>query len=97
QEKYHALTRRAKEEITLAEWRVFVSMEQKLAAEESRNFALSRLKEPRRKKSNREEKIINEEEVEEQQSPIEVMNNGIAFPKAGAKAITKSKRRTPHQ
>ncbi|KAF2295183.1 hypothetical protein GH714_031955 [Hevea brasiliensis] len=97
QEEYHALTRKAKEETALAEWRVSVSMEQKLAAEESRNFALSRLKELRRKKRNKEEKIINEEEVEEQQSPVKVMNSGIDFPKARAQAIGKSKQRKPQQ
>ncbi|KAF2295196.1 hypothetical protein GH714_032018 [Hevea brasiliensis] len=96
QEEYHALTRKAKEETALAEWRVSVSMEQKLAAEESRNFALSRLKELRRKKRNKEEKIINEE-VEEQQSPVKVMNSGIDFPKARAQAIGKSKQRKPQQ
>ncbi|CAI0553753.1 unnamed protein product [Linum tenue] len=43
-EEYEALTRRAQEETALSRWRVSVSVEQKLAAEASRNIALARLK-----------------------------------------------------
>ncbi|KAK7331113.1 hypothetical protein VNO77_25327 [Canavalia gladiata] len=42
-ENYYALTRRGKEKISQANWRVSVSMEQKLAAESSRELMLSRL------------------------------------------------------
>nr|KYP62600.1 hypothetical protein KK1_017141 [Cajanus cajan] len=42
-EKYHVLTRRAREKISQANSRVSVSMEQKLAAEATRELALSRL------------------------------------------------------
>ncbi|GFY94203.1 hypothetical protein Acr_09g0006490 [Actinidia rufa] len=44
-EEYYALTRRAKEETSLADWRVSVSKEQRLVAEASRDSALRRLKE----------------------------------------------------
>jgi hypothetical protein len=40
---YYALTRRAEERISQANWRVSISMEQKLAAEATRESALSRL------------------------------------------------------
>ncbi|KAL2333590.1 hypothetical protein Fmac_014803 [Flemingia macrophylla] len=42
-ERYHVLTRRAREKISQANSRVSVSMEQKLAAEATRELALSRL------------------------------------------------------
>ncbi|XP_021631894.1 protein WEAK CHLOROPLAST MOVEMENT UNDER BLUE LIGHT 1 [Manihot esculenta] len=93
EEEYYDLTRRAKEETAVAEWRITVSMEKKHEAEESRNFALSRLKELKRKKSKKEEKIINEEVVEEERSPVKVVNRGTVFPKARAQAMAKSNRR----
>ncbi|GJS06048.1 hypothetical protein Tco_0362844 [Tanacetum coccineum] len=40
EEDYFALTRRAKEETSLADWRVVVANEQRLVAEESRDLAL---------------------------------------------------------
>ncbi|KAK7251077.1 hypothetical protein RIF29_33961 [Crotalaria pallida] len=42
-EDYYALTKRAREKFSKADWRVSVSMEQKLAAEGSHELALSRL------------------------------------------------------
>ncbi|KAD3640929.1 hypothetical protein E3N88_30152 [Mikania micrantha] len=45
QEDYFALTRRAKEEASLADWRVVVATEQRVAAEEGRDSALKRLSE----------------------------------------------------
>ncbi|EEF40001.1 conserved hypothetical protein [Ricinus communis] len=93
QGEYYALESRAKEKTALAEWRVSVSMEQKLAAEESRNFALSRLKELKRSTS-KEEKIYGIKHVEEQQSSEIQENSRMASPKARKKAITnKSNRR----
>ncbi|KDP31896.1 hypothetical protein JCGZ_12357 [Jatropha curcas] len=90
-QEYFALTKRDKEEKALAKWRVSVSMERKHAAEESRNFALSRLKELERTKS-KEGKIIAEEQGEEERiSANEVNTSGNAFPKTRAKAITKAK------
>ncbi|KAI3737671.1 hypothetical protein L2E82_27681 [Cichorium intybus] len=46
QEEYFALMRRAKEETSLADWRVVVATEQRLEAEESRDLALKRLNNP---------------------------------------------------
>lgn len=46
EEDYFALTRRAKEETSLADWRVVVATEQRLVAEESRDLALKRLTDP---------------------------------------------------
>ncbi|KAI3512573.1 hypothetical protein L1887_19889 [Cichorium endivia] len=46
QEEYFALMRRAKEETSLADWRVVVATEQRLAAEESRDLVLKRLNNP---------------------------------------------------
>ncbi|KAF9603921.1 hypothetical protein IFM89_038831 [Coptis chinensis] len=43
-EEYHALRKRANEEVELGDWRVSVSMEQRQGAEESRDKALIRLK-----------------------------------------------------
>lgn len=45
QEDYRALSKRAEDENSLAAWRISVSMEQKLAAEASRDIALTKLKE----------------------------------------------------
>ncbi|KAL4568692.1 hypothetical protein LXL04_024307 [Taraxacum kok-saghyz] len=46
QEEYCVLTRQVKEETALADWRVLVATEQRLAAEESRDLALKRLNDP---------------------------------------------------
>ncbi|KAJ8764476.1 hypothetical protein K2173_006216 [Erythroxylum novogranatense] len=75
QEEYYALTKRAKDEEALAEWRIDVSMEQKLAAEASRNLILSRLRglhsngssirtinEDKLTEDDREDAIVEEEE-----------------------------------
>lgn len=43
-EDYQALAKKAEDENSLTAWRISVSMEQKLAAEESRDMALARLK-----------------------------------------------------
>ncbi|KAJ8770795.1 hypothetical protein K2173_021442 [Erythroxylum novogranatense] len=43
-EEYYPLKKRAKDEEALAEWRINVSMEQKLAAEARRNLVLTRLR-----------------------------------------------------
>ncbi|KAF3438918.1 hypothetical protein FNV43_RR17193 [Rhamnella rubrinervis] len=44
QEDYQALTKKAEDENSLAAWRISVSIEQKLAAETSRDIALTKLK-----------------------------------------------------
>ncbi|KAG8641239.1 hypothetical protein MANES_13G125400v8 [Manihot esculenta] len=72
-EEYKDMKERAKEETTLAEWRVSLFMKQQLAAEVNRNMALSRLKELRRRKSKEKEKNedaqITREIEEHQPSP----------------------------
>ncbi|KAJ0096666.1 hypothetical protein Patl1_28754 [Pistacia atlantica] len=105
-EEYHALTRKAEEETSLADWRISVSIEQKHAAEVSRNFALSRLKESysvnRSKRRRMEGKQFEEgsrgREAEEQDLNIKVEaqeNRGFAIPKARARLIAESSRRNP--
>lgn len=109
-EEHHALTRKAKEETSLADWRISVSLEQKHAAEVSRNFALSRLKESyslsRSKRRRTEGKLVEEgnrgKEAEEQELntklKVEVEaqeNRGFAIPKARARLIAESSRTNP--
>ncbi|WCJ31086.1 hypothetical protein M5689_012601 [Euphorbia peplus] len=96
QREFYVLKRRAKEEEALLEWRVSVSAEQKLAAEETRNFALSRLKEIRRSKEEMviNEKLINSEEVEDEQGNCssvreEDVKRRNGLPKARAEEIAK--------
>lgn len=102
QEEYHALKRRAKEEASLAEWRVSVSMEQREGVEASRDFALSRLQENRLRRRSRmsvkEEKLAGQkarEISEELHLNIKAEgqeNAGFAFPKARAKLINAESR-----
>lgn len=80
-EEYNALERRAEEETTLADWRVSVSMEQKLVAEASQNLALTRMKDfnshskLQRRGLNKEKKIrdgFTKRKAEEQVPSIKV-------------------------
>ncbi|RVW57174.1 Patatin-like protein 2 [Vitis vinifera] len=92
-EEYQALTRRAKEEKSLADWRVSVSMEQKLVAEARRNSASRRLKElhshNRSRRGMGEENITRDGNIiaEEEEQDLMIMaetqkvnNKQIAFP-----------------
>ncbi|KAF5779358.1 putative WEB family protein [Helianthus annuus] len=81
QEDYFALMRRAKEEESLADWRVVVATEQRLAAEESRDLALKRLSESTVNDGLMKNK--NEEEMLEK----EVASSMTPFPKARAKLM----------
>ncbi|EEF40005.1 conserved hypothetical protein [Ricinus communis] len=87
QDEYYALRERAMDETALGEWRISIFLKQKLAAQESRNFCLSRLEELSTKKG--KEKKINEDgniikEVE-QQSPT----RGTVLPKVRDEATDK--------
>lgn len=94
QEDYYALTRRAKEEASLAEWRVAVSIEQRLVAEESRDVALGRLKEPnlhdRSSKRKIDEEIIQDRIMRETEggSRRTRARAQTPFPKARAKLMS---------
>ncbi|CAI0429756.1 unnamed protein product [Linum tenue] len=59
-EEYDELIRRANEETALCRWRVSVSVEQKLAAEASRNIALAKLKQVY--SNSKEDAIVEDEE-----------------------------------
>ncbi|KAJ4714936.1 Protein WEAK CHLOROPLAST MOVEMENT UNDER BLUE LIGHT 1 like [Melia azedarach] len=108
-EEYHALKRRAKEEASLADWRISVSMEQKQAAETSRNFALSRLKQSYsdnrlKRRRLREEKTIERRETaaremaeEDLNIKVEAQENISAIPKARPKVVDESSKRNPLQ
>ncbi|KAA8547244.1 hypothetical protein F0562_003892 [Nyssa sinensis] len=103
-EEYDELTRRAEEEISLADWQSSVSMEQRLVAEASQYSALRRLEEiysdNKSRKRNMEDEITRDgnatREAEEEGSRIRVgahvNNRQIAFPKARAKFIAESSR-----
>ncbi|KAM0057913.1 putative WEB family protein [Helianthus debilis subsp. tardiflorus] len=85
QEDYFALTRRAKEEESLADWRVVVATEQRLAAEESRDLALKRLSESTVNDGLMKNK--NEEEMSEKEVASSMFRAQTPFPKARAKLI----------
>ncbi|KAL4644882.1 hypothetical protein ACB092_02G196200, partial [Castanea dentata] len=108
-EEYYALKRRAEEETTLADWRVSVSMEQKLVAEASQNLALTRMKDfsshskLQRRGLHEEKKIwdgFTKRKAEEQVPSIKVgasvNNRWNTSPKAQAK-LTKSDQGKPPQ
>ncbi|OMP02059.1 hypothetical protein COLO4_11369 [Corchorus olitorius] len=110
QEDYYALKRRAKEETSLADWRISVAMEQKITAEKGRNLALARLKETdpdsRPRKIKTEERIVEDEDSKQEeagdmdlskQGVDEARNRGFAFPKARAKAIAEYKKGPPNR
>ena len=95
----YELTRRAKEETSLADWRVSVSTEQRLVAETSRDSAMRKLKELHTDKKLRLRKM--KEKVDgnmtrdaEQDSRLKVgaqaNSRQIAFPKARAKLMAES-------
>ena len=96
---YYDLKRRAEERISQANWRVSVSMEQKLAAEATREFALSRLNHFYSSKSwsrNRTD-IIGQWHKEKEATTQEVIvieevttNIKSASPKSHAKSLVKS-------
>ncbi|MBA0592085.1 hypothetical protein Gorai_009072 [Gossypium raimondii] len=104
QEDFYALKRRAKEETSLANWRVAVAMEQKATAEAAQNLALRRSKEThpdnklQRRKGDRrmvEGEETKQEEAGDQdmtkQEVEEVLNEDFVFPKARAKEINQNK------
>ncbi|KAK3023968.1 hypothetical protein RJ639_042858 [Escallonia herrerae] len=92
-EEYYALTRRAREETSLADWRVSVSAEQRHVVEKSRHSALRRLKEDdrsRRKKINNKVHghrniARNAEEHSRIMEGDQVYRRQCAFPTARAK------------
>ncbi|KAA8531734.1 hypothetical protein F0562_006549 [Nyssa sinensis] len=102
QEEYYALTRRAKEESSLADWRVSVSAEQRVVAKASRDSAWRRLEEEYSDNKLRKRKMKDEIpqdgntmiEAEEQDSRTrvgaQVNNRPTVFPKARAKLIAES-------
>ncbi|KAA8531733.1 hypothetical protein F0562_006550 [Nyssa sinensis] len=106
QEEYYALTRRAKEESSLADWRVSVSAEQRIVAKASRDSALRRLEEEYSDNKLRKRKMKDEIpqdgntmiEAEEQDSRTrvgaQVNNRPTVFPKARAKLIAESSQDT---
>ncbi|MFS8033369.1 putative WEB family protein [Helianthus anomalus] len=85
QEDYFALTRRAKEEESLADWRVVVATEQRLAAEESCDLALKRLSESTVNDELMKDK--NEEEMSEKEVTSSMFRAQTPFPKARAKLM----------
>lgn len=106
EDNYRSLTRRANEEASLAEWRVKVSMEQRLAAEESRDLALRRLNEEKSEKRSRKKKIMDEitdDRATEREEDSMIMvgahisTRQIGSPKARARGITEAHQRYPTQ
>ncbi|GMJ07978.1 hypothetical protein HRI_004467000 [Hibiscus trionum] len=108
QEDYYALKRRAKEETSLATWRVSVAMEQRATAEAAQNSALKRLKETRPDKKSPSRKgngkMVEVEETKEEEAGDldlikldvdEVPNKDFALPKARAKEINQNKKGKP--
>ncbi|TXG59480.1 hypothetical protein EZV62_014053 [Acer yangbiense] len=106
-EEYYALTRRANEETSLANWRISVSLEQKQAAEASNKFALSRLKDLHSGRISRRTKMVKKfgdghtirdaEEDLDIRVEAEGSNRGMAFPKARAKLVAESSKGDPAQ
>ncbi|KAK1438985.1 hypothetical protein QVD17_04799 [Tagetes erecta] len=82
QEDYFALTRRAKEEASLADWRVVVATEQRLAAEEGRDSALKQLNE-----STLNDGSLNEREISDKESSSFRNRATTPFPVARAKLV----------
>lgn len=104
--EYHALKQRAKEETSLADWRISVSVEQRLAAEASRNLALSRLKRQHPGRPAREtieegqipkdgRRELDEQDRKTRESQLN--NREFAFPKDRAKLISESDKGNPQQ
>ncbi|KAK3023974.1 hypothetical protein RJ639_042864 [Escallonia herrerae] len=92
QEDYDALTKRAQEETSLADWRIAVSVEQRFVAEESRDLALRRLE--ALYSDNKEKKVEGNfivREAEKEDSRIQ------EFPKARARLVPEDSLRTPTQ
>lgn len=84
QEEYFALMRQAKEETSLADWRVVVATEQRLAAEKSRDLALKRLNDP----TFRVGSIKKEKEVEMSEKGALSSRAQTPFPRGQTKLIT---------
>ncbi|KAK9284865.1 hypothetical protein L1049_024045 [Liquidambar formosana] len=110
QEEYYVLTRKAKEETSLADWRLSVSMEQRLVAEASRDTAFERFKELYSGSKSRKRVIMKEEKVigdgnttrdAEKDSRVRerdhVNSRRIAYPKARANSVAESNQRDPRQ
>ncbi|CAK9166452.1 unnamed protein product [Ilex paraguariensis] len=102
QEDYSALTRRAKEETSLADWRVSVAMEQKLSAQESRK--LKEVNSSNRSTKNKMKGLMNGdgnsakgEEEGSRTSKGAQINTGHAFPKARAIPPAEASKRNPRQ
>ncbi|KAI6695265.1 hypothetical protein NL676_022975 [Syzygium grande] len=90
--EYWELVWRAEEEESLAEWRVAASMEQKQAAEGSRDLALARLREARGE-SRSSRRVKEEEKIEEEGDSRDGVEGKASarvsvFPKARARAMT---------
>lgn len=90
-EEYWELVRRAEEEESLAEWRVAASMEQKQAAEGSRNLALARLRDARGG-NGLSRRVKEEEKIEEEGDSRDGVEGKVraresVFPKARARAM----------
>ncbi|XP_027151974.1 uncharacterized protein LOC113752031 [Coffea eugenioides] len=109
QEEYHALTKRARDDTSLAEWRIAVSMEQKRAAEESQETAARRLQNLYSKNGSRKRKhpangVINQHtaaEGEEQEQNLKARfhsrNGQNSLPKVQVNLQAKSSQRQPQQ
>ncbi|CAI9276854.1 unnamed protein product [Lactuca saligna] len=94
QEEYFALVRQAKEETSLADWRVVVATEQRLAAEKSRDLALKRLNDP----TLRVGSIKKEKETEMSGKGALSSRAQTPFPRGQTKLIThREMRRDPSQ
>lgn len=90
--EYWELVWRAEEEESLAEWRVAASMEQKQAAEGSRDLALARLREAKGE-SRSSRRVKEEEKIEEEGDSRDGVEGKASarvsvFPKARARAMT---------
>ncbi|KAK2657418.1 hypothetical protein Ddye_010470 [Dipteronia dyeriana] len=108
-EEYYALTRRANEETSLANWRISVSLEQKQAAEVSNKFALSRLKDlhsgriSRKRRTKMVKKFGDGHTIRDAEEDLDIRvegqgsNRGMAFPKARAKLVAESSKGDPPQ
>ncbi|KAL3525719.1 hypothetical protein ACH5RR_014091 [Cinchona calisaya] len=103
QEEYHSLAKRARDETSLADWRVAVSVEQKKAAEESQETADRRLKNlyskngSKRRKHQADDGVSSNPNVaaegEEQEQP-NVTNGNNSLPKT---RVNKSSERKPQK
>ncbi|KAL3526756.1 hypothetical protein ACH5RR_011412 [Cinchona calisaya] len=107
QEEYDALTKRAVEQTTQAEWRISISMEQKEVAEKSQDLAARRLKNlysnmGSRKRKHQADGLGNQNIEEEELHPnvsarSQAINGQNSFPKTHAHLPTTSPARRNHE